>query len=278
VDRTIELEVSFDTMTDGTNRAMFNQISYQSPLVPTVLSVLTLGSNATKATAYGTASIVLDHLSAVQIILKNGDVGKHPFHLHGHKMQIVNRAEDYTSSDPAVNPPIVEGQANPMRRDTVQVPGGTSIALRVVADNPGAWLFHCHIEWHLEAGLAVTFIEAPLEMQQRAQNVQAPPATLAQHCLAQNLPASGNAAGHASATDLSGLATGPSVQNNGWHTKGILAMTGCVLTAVLGMLTIVWYAIGGALSEEEVEREVRAAQAAKLKRGRFFGLLKRKQQ
>ncbi|KAI0287698.1 Cupredoxin [Russula brevipes] len=36
VDRTIELEVSFDTMTDGTNRAMFNQISYQSPLVPTV--------------------------------------------------------------------------------------------------------------------------------------------------------------------------------------------------------------------------------------------------
>jgi iron transport multicopper oxidase len=53
-------------------------------------------------------------------------------------------------------------------------------------------------------------------------------------------------------------------------------MTGCVLTAVLGMLTIVWYAIGGALSEEEVEREVRAAQAAKLKRGRFFGLLKRR--
>jgi len=30
-------------------------------------------------------------------------------------------------------------------------------------------------------------------------------------------------------------------------------MTGCVLTAVLGMLTVVWYAIGGALSEEEIE-------------------------
>jgi iron transport multicopper oxidase len=38
----------------------------------------------------------------------------------------------------------------------------------------------------------------------------------------------------------------------------------------------VWYAIGGALSDEEVEREVRAAQAAKLTRGRLFGLLKRK--
>ena len=163
VDRTIELEVSFDTMDDGTNRAMFNQITYNLPLVPTALSVLTLGPNATDVTAYGTTSFVLDHLSAVQIILKNGDVGKHPLcvplipaytvqlnaeyfdrsHLHGHKVQIVNRAEDYTSSDPTLNPPIVEGQANPIRRDTIGVPGGSSAALRLVADNPGAWLLHC---------------------------------------------------------------------------------------------------------------------------------------
>ena len=212
-------------------------------------------------------------------------------------MQIVNRAQDYTSSNVTLNPPIVEGQANPMRRDTVQVPQGNSVALRIVADNPGAWMLHCvypplslsiqvltimlyigHIEWHLEAGLAVTFVEAPLEMQQRAQTVQAPPSALAQQCLTQNLPASGNAAGHASISDLSGLPTGPSLQNNGWHTKGILAMTGCVLTAVIGMLTVLWYAIGGVLSDEEIEHEVRAAHVAKLKRGRLFGLLKRKGQ
>lgn len=80
VDRTIELVVSFDTMTDGTNRAMFNQVSYHPPLVPTVLSVLTLGPNATAATAYGSASFVLDHLSALQITLKNGDVNVHPLY------------------------------------------------------------------------------------------------------------------------------------------------------------------------------------------------------
>jgi iron transport multicopper oxidase len=80
-DRTVELEVSFKTVEDGTNRAMFNGISYQIPLVPTVLSVLTLGSNATVATAYGPGAIVLDHLSAVQIILKNGDTGKHPLYV-----------------------------------------------------------------------------------------------------------------------------------------------------------------------------------------------------
>jgi len=248
------------------------------PLVPTVLSVLTLGSNATVATAYGPTSFILPHLSAVQITLKNGDSNTHPFHIHGHKIQIVNRADDYTSDDPTLNPPVMEGQANPMRRDTVQVPSGASVSLRTMADNPGAWLFHCHIEWHFEAGLAVTLIEAPLEMQQRAQTAQSPPTALEQQCLALNLPVSGNAAGHASTTDLSGLQLGPFPQNDGWHTKGILALTGCVLTAVIGMITVVWYAMGGALNDEEIEQEVRAAQAAKMKRGRLFGLLKRKQQ
>ena len=124
----------------------------------------------------------------------------------------------------------------------------------------------------------MTFVEAPLEMQQRAQTVLGPPAALAQQCLAQNLPASGNAAGHASTTDLSGLPKGPTLQNNGWHTKGILAMTGCVLTALLGMLTVVWYTLGGVLTDEEIEHDVRAAHAAKLERGPLFGFMKRKQQ
>lgn len=81
VDRTIELEVSFDTMSDGTNRAMFNKVSYKPPLVPTVLSVLTLGSNATEVTAYGPASFVIDHLTALQITLKNGDTNAHPLYV-----------------------------------------------------------------------------------------------------------------------------------------------------------------------------------------------------
>lgn len=30
--------------------------------------------------------------------------------------------------------------------------------LRFVVDNPGAFLFHCHIEWHMLAGLSMTWI------------------------------------------------------------------------------------------------------------------------
>jgi iron transport multicopper oxidase len=78
MDRSIELLISFETMSDGTNRALFNQISYHPPLVPSVLSVLTLGSNATEATAYGPSSFVIDSLTSLQITLNNSDVNTHP--------------------------------------------------------------------------------------------------------------------------------------------------------------------------------------------------------
>ncbi|KAI9062216.1 multicopper oxidase [Trametes sanguinea] len=270
--RTISLEVSFDTMADGTNHAMFNGITYNSPLVPAIMSEMSLGQNATVASAYGPTSFVLDHLEVIDIVVKNGDAGKHPFHLHGHKMQLVGRATDYTSDDPTLNPPLNNSQPNPMRRDTVQVPSGESVTLRVIADNPGVWFFHCHIEWHLEVGLAVTFVEAPLIAQER----NAIPQFMYDQCQALGLPTSGNAAGHASTTDLTGLPLGPYPQNNGWHSRGIGAMAGCVLTATIGMCTVTWYALGGHISEEEMEDEAREHQEAKERRGKFFGLLKRR--
>ena len=76
--RTISLEFEFDTMNDGTNHAIINNVTYNSPLVPAILSELTLGENATIASAYGPQSFVLDHLDVVEIIIKNADSGKHP--------------------------------------------------------------------------------------------------------------------------------------------------------------------------------------------------------
>lgn len=165
---------------------------------------------------------------------------------------LVARAEDYTSSDPALNPPLVEGQANPMRRDTVQIPSMHSVTLRVVADNPGVWLLHCksrlffsclvsalmlltepgHIEWHLQVGLAMQFVEAPLIMQQR----NSVPQYLYDQCETLHEPTSGNAAGHASVTDLSGLPLGPYPQILGWRPKGIGAMAGCVVFSTVVLL------------------------------------------
>lgn len=78
--RTIELEVIFDTMDDGTNRGTFNSVVYNAPRVPAILSSLTLGDNATTAQAYGPQSFVLDHMDVVDIVVKNADAGKHPLY------------------------------------------------------------------------------------------------------------------------------------------------------------------------------------------------------
>ncbi|KAJ8087400.1 ferroxidase fet3 [Marasmius tenuissimus] len=253
--KTIEVEVIFDTMDDGTNRAMFNQVTYNSPKVPAILSELTLGSDAVVENAYGPLSFVVGDREVVDLVVKNGDAGKHPFHLHGHRPFLVNRADDYTSTNATLNPPNPTANlSNPLRRDTFHIPSGASATLRFVADNPGVWFFHCHIEWHLEAGLALQFIEAPLQAQSLSPNF---PQKLKDNCQALGKPISGNAAGNQGSDDLRGLKTGPFPQKLGWRPKGIVAMTGCVLTAVLGVLTVVWYSSGGGVSDEEMEREVR---------------------
>lgn len=241
VTKTIDLEVSFDTADDGTNRAMFNQMTWNVPKVPGIFSALSLGENATADAAYGPLSYVIEYGDVVDLVIKNGDLGKHPFHLHGHKFAIVGRTQNYTSEDITLNPPLVEGQSNPIRRDTVDIPSMHSATIRIVADNPGVWLMHCHIEWHLESGLGMQLIEAPLLAQQR-NNV---PQIMYDNCKALNHPFSGNAAGKMSATDLDGSVVGPFPQKLGWKPKGIVAMAGCVLTALIGMLTVVWYAWGG---------------------------------
>jgi FtsP/CotA-like multicopper oxidase with cupredoxin domain len=40
-------------------------------------------------------------------------------------------------------------------RDTVLIPSRGYAVLRFRADNPGVWLFHCHILWHLATGMAM---------------------------------------------------------------------------------------------------------------------------
>ena len=72
------LSFGFDTTTDGTNHAFINQFTFNYPLVPTVFSELSLGSNATIQQAYGPLSIVLNHLEVIDIVIQNTDTGKHP--------------------------------------------------------------------------------------------------------------------------------------------------------------------------------------------------------
>lgn len=37
----------------------------------------------------------------------------------------------------------------------MQIPSRGYAVLRFRADNPGVWLFHCHIMWHFATGMAM---------------------------------------------------------------------------------------------------------------------------
>jgi len=63
----------------------------------------------------------------------------HPMHLHGHAFEVM-----------AINDQRFTGAL----RDTILVPGKTSVTVEFDADNPGLWYVHCHILWHLAAGMA----------------------------------------------------------------------------------------------------------------------------
>jgi len=125
-------------MDDGSNRAMFNNVTYNYPRVPTLFSALSMGDSAGLSKIYGPNSQVLEYGDIVEITVINWDDGIHPFHLHGHKMAIIHKAEDINSDDPILNPPRDEQNPNPLYRDTVRITGnGGAATLRFVADNPG---------------------------------------------------------------------------------------------------------------------------------------------
>lgn len=52
------------------------------------------------------------------------------------------------------------------------------------ADNPGAWLFHCHIAWHASNGLSLSFLERASEL--KLQITTAQQKAYADNCAAWN--------------------------------------------------------------------------------------------
>jgi FtsP/CotA-like multicopper oxidase with cupredoxin domain len=74
---------------------------------------------------------------AVKFINETGM--SHPMHLHGHSFQVIE----------------INGKPqNGALRDTILVPPKMSVTVAFDANNPGTWYLHCHILWHLAAGMA----------------------------------------------------------------------------------------------------------------------------
>ncbi|EGP88992.1 putative multicopper oxidase, type 1 [Zymoseptoria tritici IPO323] len=77
----------------------------------------------------------------------------HPIHLHGHDFFVLGQGSTAWDGTATLN------FATPPRRDTATVPGGGWLAIAFPSNNPGTWLLHCHIAFHIGEGLGMQFIE-----------------------------------------------------------------------------------------------------------------------
>lgn len=158
-DQTINLQVEMIELDNGKPYAFLNDITYTIPKVPVLYSVLSSGNLSTNAEVYGeyTHPFILNHNDVVEVVLNNADTGSHPFHLHGHNFQVIQRSPTYGADFYGyVNypDPVAYNPANhtafpqyPARRDVFVLPPQGFFVIRFVADNPGVWFFHCHIDW-----------------------------------------------------------------------------------------------------------------------------------
>ncbi|PKI43411.1 hypothetical protein CRG98_036168 [Punica granatum] len=106
----------------------------------------------------GTRVKKLKYNATVEIVLQNTafvGVENHPMHLHGFNFHVL--AQGFGNFDP-INDPKKFNLVNPVFRNTIGVPVGGWAVLRFQADNPGVWLFHCHLDVHLPWGLATVFV------------------------------------------------------------------------------------------------------------------------
>ncbi|KAK3358324.1 laccase-1 [Lasiosphaeria ovina] len=109
----------------------------------------------------------------------------HPFHLHGHDFLVLGRSPDVT---PASQTRFHFSQSdvaslngsNPVRRDVAMLPTGGWLLIAFQTNNPGAWLMHCHIAWHVSGGLSVDFLERRADF--KAQTSAADTAAFNSNC------------------------------------------------------------------------------------------------
>ncbi|KAI3847714.1 hypothetical protein MKX03_004581 [Papaver bracteatum] len=100
--------------------------------------------------------------STVDIVLQNANTMNpnnsetHPWHLHGHDFWVLGHGKG--KFDP-IEDPKKYNLVNPIMKNTVPVHFMGWTALRFVADNPGVWAFHCHIEAHFYMGMGIVLEE-----------------------------------------------------------------------------------------------------------------------
>ncbi len=87
-----------------------------------------------------TDKILIKKDENVRITLYNGSMMRHPMHLHGHDFRVLNGQGDYSPLKNTID-------IMPMETDVIEFN----------ANAEGDWFFHCHILYHMMAGMGRIF-------------------------------------------------------------------------------------------------------------------------
>ncbi|KAB1220744.1 Laccase-14 [Morella rubra] len=114
--------------------------------------------NNTLYPSLGTKVLTVNYNDAVEIVYQGTNVGaaeNHPMHLHGYSFYVVGLGSGNFNNitDPKsynlVDPPLV---------NTIGVPKNGWATIRFIANNPGVWFMHCHLERHASWGMDTVLV------------------------------------------------------------------------------------------------------------------------
>ncbi len=112
----------------------------------------------------------------LRVVLVNNTMMHHPMHLHGHFFRLLI-------------PDAVDPSSAPLKH-TVDVPPMSRRVIEFYADEDRDWLFHCHLLYHMKAGMARVFsYPAVEEMRAAANSTPASPASAAVSPRSSSAPA-----------------------------------------------------------------------------------------
>jgi len=92
----------------------------------------------------------------MQWVINNNSTSTHPLHIHGRRFQIVavGGGDGGSRFDPSLHPRLPGGSTFAPMRDTFDMQPQGWVVLRMIVENPGMWMLHCHVGVHQALGMA----------------------------------------------------------------------------------------------------------------------------
>jgi CopA family copper-resistance protein len=87
--------------------------------------------------------ILINKGEVLRLIIRNNSMMRHPMHLHGHDFRVLNSQGEYSPLKNVID-------IMPMETDSIEF----------AANQDGNWFFHCHILFHMMAGMGRVFTYA----------------------------------------------------------------------------------------------------------------------